>query len=85
MVKPINVKATGKSAADKSRVPVKPYLVTTDEDGQFRLTVRRTRYNSQNYPLVDSELRVETFRSMAAVRAFARDEFGAEAGQFARE
>jgi len=84
MVGAIKVKPVGKSTADTSRVPVKPYLITNDELGHFRLTLRRTRYNSQNYPLVDSELQAETFPSMAALRAFAREQFGAEAGQFAR-
>ncbi|MES2498124.1 MAG: hypothetical protein V4618_18560 [Pseudomonadota bacterium] len=67
-----------------SRVPVKPFLITKDENGQFRLTVRRTWYNSQNYPLVDSKLQDEIFPSMNAARAFAREFFGAEAGQYAR-
>ena len=84
MVKASNVQVTAKSTADRSRTPVKPSLVTNDEDGNFRLTVCRTRYNSQNYPLVDSELQVETFGSLNAVRAFAREQFGAKAGQFAR-
>ena len=67
-----------------SRVPVKPYLITKDESGQFRLTVRRTWYNSQNYPLIDSKLQDEVFASMTEARAFAREHFGAEAGQYAR-
>ncbi len=67
-----------------SRVPVKPFLITKTEDGSFTLTVRVTRYNSQNYPLVDSTLQDEVFKSMNEARAFARDHFGAEAGQYAR-
>ena len=35
-----------------SREILKPYLIAKDADGQFRLTVRETRYNSQGYPLV---------------------------------
>jgi len=66
-----------------SRTPVKPYLITKDEDGQVRLTVRETRYNSQGYPLVTETLLGENFRSAAAARAHAKDEYGAEAGQFA--
>jgi len=73
-----------KPNADRSRVSVKPFLITTDADSQFRLTVRRTWYNSQNFPIVESELQAEIFSSMNAVRAFAREQFGAEAGQFAR-
>jgi hypothetical protein len=66
-----------------SRIPVKPFLITKDEDGNFRLTVRVTRYNMYNYPLVTSTLQDETFKTMAAARAFAREEFNAEAGQYA--
>ena len=78
------ITGTVKSNIDKSRVPVKPFLITNDESGQYRLTVRRTWFNSQNYPLVDSKLQEEVFKSMNAARAFAREHFGAEAGQFAR-
>lgn len=66
-----------------SRTPVKPFLITKDEDGAFRLTVRVTRYNMYNYPLVTATLQDETFRTMAAARAHAREFFGAEAGQYA--
>jgi hypothetical protein len=66
-----------------SRIPVKPYLITKDEQGMFRLTVRVTRFNSQNYPLVTATLQDETFKTMAATRAFAREFFGAEPGQYA--
>lgn len=71
-------------SADMSRVPVKPFLITSSAPGEFRLTVRKTRYNSQNYPLVDSFLQDEVFKTMNAARAYAREHFGAEAGQFAR-
>lgn len=76
--------AAKKPNADRSRVSVKPFLITTDADSQFRLTLRRTWYNSQNFPIVESELQPEIFSSMNAVRAFAREQFGAEVGQFAR-
>ena len=66
-----------------SRVPVKPFLITKDESGMFRLTVRVTRYNMYNYPLVTATLQDETFKTMAAARAFAREQFNAEAGQYA--
>ncbi len=66
-----------------SRIPVKPFLITKDEDGNFRLTVRVTRYNMYNYPLVTATLQDELFRTMSAARAFAREEFNAEAGQYA--
>jgi hypothetical protein len=66
-----------------SRIPVKPFLIVKDEEGQVRLTVRETRYNSQGYPLVSSTLVEEPFKTATAARAHAREHFGAEAGQFA--
>lgn len=66
-----------------SRTPVRPFLIAKDEDGAFRLTVRSTRFNSQNYPIVTSTLQDETFKTAAAARAHAKAEFGAEPGQFA--
>lgn len=66
-----------------SRVPVKPFLIAKDDDGQVRLTVRETRYNSQNYPIVTATLVEEPFKTATAARSYAREHFGAEAGQFA--
>ncbi|QAY77536.1 hypothetical protein [Sphingosinicella sp. BN140058] len=66
-----------------SRIPLRPFLICKDEDGHVRLTVRETRYNSQNYPLITSTLQQETFATAAAARAHAKMHFGAEAGQFA--
>lgn len=66
-----------------SRIPLKPFLIAKDEEGQYRLTVRETRYNSQGYPLVTSTPVDEPFKSATAARAHAREHFGAEAGQFA--
>ena len=66
-----------------SRIPVRPFLIAKDEDGAFRLTVRETRYNSQNYPLVTSTLQAETFKTATAARSWAKEHFGAEAGSFA--
>ena len=66
-----------------SRVPVKPFLIVKDDEGQVRLTVRETRYNSQGYPLDSSTLVEEPFKTATAARAHAREHFGAEAGQFA--
>lgn len=68
---------------DSSRKPVKPFLIQTDEEGHVRLTVRKTRFNSWNYPIVSSEVLDEEFASTAAARAHAKKHFGAEAGQFA--
>lgn len=66
-----------------SRTPVQPYLIAKDDSGSFRLTVRETRYNSQHYPIVTATLQDETFKSATAARAYAKEHFGAEAGQFA--
>lgn len=66
-----------------SRTPVKPFLIVKDDEGQVRLTVRETRFNSQGYPLVTSTLVEEPFKTATAARAHAREHFGAEAGQFA--
>ena len=66
-----------------SRIPVRPFLIAKDADGAVRLTVRETRYNSQNYPLVTSTMEAETFTTAAAARAYAKEHFGAEPGQFA--
>lgn len=66
-----------------SREIIKPYLIAKDQDGQFRLTVRETRYNSQGYPLVTATPVDESFKSATAARTHAKEHFGAEAGQFA--
>lgn len=66
-----------------SKVPVRPFLVERNEEGVFRLTLRETRYNSQNYPIVTATLQPETFKTATAARKFAKEQFGAEAGQFA--
>jgi len=66
-----------------SRETIRPYLITKDEEGIFRLTVRETRYNSQGYPLVTSHLQAEAFKTATAARNFARDIFKAEPGQYA--
>jgi hypothetical protein len=66
-----------------SRIPVRPFLIAKDEEGNFRLTVRETRFNSQGYPLVTSTLQDETFPTATAARNHAKATYGAEAGQFA--
>lgn len=66
-----------------SREIPKPFLIVKDEDGGYRLTVREVRYNSQNYPLITSTPVEETFKSATAARTHAKENFGAEAGQFA--
>ena len=66
-----------------SRTPVAPFLINKDQEGNFRITIRNTRFNSQNYPLVTSNLQPELFKSAMAARAHAKAELGAEADQFA--
>lgn len=65
-----------------SKGPFRPFLISRDENGEFRLTVRDTHYNSQDYPIVTSHLQQETFKSAAAARAFAQEKFNAKAGEF---
>ncbi|MDP8913300.1 MAG: hypothetical protein M3N39_06970 [Pseudomonadota bacterium] len=66
-----------------SKSPVRPFLIAKDAQGAVRLTLRETRYNSQNYPLVTSTLYADTFKTATAARAYAKEHLGAEAGQFA--
>jgi hypothetical protein len=66
-----------------SREIVRPYLVNKDEDGAYRVTVRSTRYNSQGYPLVSSEMLVDVFKTQTAAKAFVRAEYRAETGEIA--
>ncbi|MEO6152875.1 MAG: hypothetical protein ABIT09_13530 [Croceibacterium sp.] len=63
--------------------PVKPFLITKDEHGQVRLTVRETRFNSQGYPWITERLVDGTFKNAAAARAHATEEYMAKAGEFA--
>lgn len=61
-----------------TRTAVPPYLVSKEADGCFRLTIRTTRYNSQGYPLVTSELLADTFKTATAARTHAKDEYAAK-------
>ncbi|WP_255406068.1 hypothetical protein [Novosphingobium sp. CF614] len=45
--------------------------------------MRTTRYNSQGYPLVDVELQEQLFKTATAAKAFARDNFRAQPGEYA--
>ena len=66
-----------------SRAPVRPFLIAKDEEGDFRITIRETRYNSQHYPLVTATLQADRFKTATAARAFAREHFGAHASEVA--
>jgi hypothetical protein len=61
----------------------RPFLIQKDADGFFRLTLRTMRYNSQGYRLIDVELQEQVFKTSAAAKAFARDNFGAQPGEYA--
>lgn len=61
----------------------RPFLINKDVDGHVRLTVRNSRYNSQGYRLVTAELQSELFKTAAAARAFAQENFGALPGEYA--
>ena len=61
---------------------LKPFKIAKDDEGQVRLTVRETRYNSQGYPWVTEVLQAESFKSVTAARAHATEHFGAKAGEF---
>jgi len=69
-------------AVDRDRAAAKPFLITRTEDGSYRLALRETRYNSQNYPIVSDTPVGESFKSTAAARAYAKEHFGAAAGEF---
>lgn len=60
----------------------KPFKIAKDEEGQLRLTIRQTRFNSQGYPLVTEVLEDECFKTAAAARAYATEHYGAVAGEF---
>ena len=70
-------------APDHDRAVSKPFLIAKADDGSYRLTVRETRYNSQNYPIVTAKPVEEKFETTAKARAFAKEHFGAESGEFA--
>ena len=59
-----------------------PFLIARDDAGHFRLTVRDTRYNSQGFALFTATMQEQVFRTAGEARAFARDNFGAQPGQF---
>lgn len=61
----------------------RPFLITRDAEGSFRLTVRDIRYNSQGYPIVTGVLQDQRFKTAAAAKSWARTQFNAVAGQYA--
>lgn len=67
---------------DHDRQRAVPYLIEREDEG-FRLIVRETRYNSQNYPIVTATPVPESFATTTAARTYAKENFGAKAGEFA--
>ena len=67
---------------DRSREFPKPFLIETDGEGAYSLTLRTGRYNSQNYPVITSTRVEATFPTTAAARAYAKENFAANAGEF---
>lgn len=65
-----------------SYIKPRPFLILQDESGNYRLTVRSVRYNSQDYPIVESELQDEVFKTVSAAKVFARENFRAQNGEF---
>jgi hypothetical protein len=61
----------------------RPFLIEKDPEGNFRLSLRTTRYNSQGYPLVTVERQAEIFKTATAAKTFARDNFNAKPGEYA--
>ena len=47
--------------------PIRPFLINKDQEGNFQLTVRDTRYNSQGYPIVTADLQAERFKVAEAM------------------
>ena len=68
---------------DHDRAALRPFLISVDDSGDYRLTLRETRFNSQNYPVVTLTTVEETFRTSAEARAYAKAQYGAATGEFA--
>lgn len=67
---------------DNDRKAAKPFLIEKQPEGGVRLTLRETRYNGQGYPIVTATP-VDAFATAAAARAHAKENYGAQAGDFA--
>jgi len=61
-----------------TRKITRPYLVAKNETGDFSITVRTTRFNSQGYPLVTSERLGVSFPTATKARSYLRAEYRAE-------
>ncbi|HST35647.1 MAG TPA: hypothetical protein VLK25_03345 [Allosphingosinicella sp.] len=68
---------------DHDRTRSRPYLLEQVEGGDWRLTLQETRFNSQNYPIVTASPVDQSFPTAARARAYAKEHYGAKAGEFA--
>ena len=64
-----------------ARTALRPYLLTKQPEGDYRVTVRTTRLNSQGYPLVSSAMLDGSFPTATSARAHLRQHFRAEANR----
>jgi len=62
-----------------TRAKVKPYLISKSETGEFHVTIRTTRFNSQGYPLVSAEKLDAAFLTISKARLYLRAEHHAKA------
>ena len=62
-----------------TRAKVKPYLILKSGSGEFHVTIRTTRFNSQGYPLVSAERLDAAFLTIGKARSYLRAEYNAEA------
>ncbi len=68
---------------DNDRKATKPFLIEKQEAGGVRLTIRETRYNGQGYPIVTSTRLEAAFATAAEARTHAKENYGAQPGDFA--
>jgi hypothetical protein len=68
---------------DHDRSKARPFLLEQIEDGDWRLTLQETKFNGQNYPIVTTSAIDMSFPTAAKARAYAKENFGAKAGEFA--
>ncbi len=61
-----------------SRVALRPYLISKQEAGGYRIVIRTTRFNSQGYPLVSAKELDDAFPTATAARAYLREHYRAE-------
>ena len=66
-----------------TKAKVKPYLISKSESGEFHVTIRTTRFNSQGYQLVTAERLDATFLTISKARSYLRAEHHAGATDIA--